>query len=90
VDWYWSLAEQLLRHQPGEVGPLGSSNGLRLGLENRIVGLYVELLAYQMMSICSYYRNRAVDLLRTALHLDDWDGSLVTIKDLEVTFKQDS
>jgi N-terminal domain of NWD NACHT-NTPase/NACHT domain len=87
MDWYWNLSSLLL--QENAVGG-GSSETLRYELEKRIVALYKALLLYQMKSVCSYYRNRGVDFLRSVVQLDDWDGSLTNVHEAEDAVRQDS
>jgi hypothetical protein len=48
-------------------------------LEKRVFELYKALLLYQMKSICSYYRNLALVVLRGLANWDDWDGNLQSV-----------
>jgi hypothetical protein len=86
MDWYWNLSDLLLDKHRIEK----AAAGLRDELEKHVLDLYKMLLAYQMRSICSYYRNRGVVFLRDMIKLDDWDGRLKSIKDAEETVLTDS
>jgi hypothetical protein len=86
MDWYWNLSDLLLEKHRIEK----AAAGLRDELEKHVLDLYKMLLAYQMRSICSYYRNRGVVFLRDMIKLDDWDGRLKSIKDAEETVRTDS
>ncbi|KAI0430738.1 NACHT domain-containing protein [Xylaria sp. FL1042] len=68
----------------------GESAGLRDELEKHVIDLYKPLLSYQMKSVYSYYRSRRVVFWRDVINLDDWDGSLKTIKSAEDTIRQDA
>jgi hypothetical protein len=86
MDWYWNLSDLLLDKNRIEK----SSAGLRDELEKHVVDLYQRLIAYQMGSVHSYYRNRGVVFFRDMIKLDDWDGQLKGIKDAEGNFRDDS
>ncbi|RYP43265.1 hypothetical protein DL768_010007 [Monosporascus sp. mg162] len=66
------------------------SAGLRGELEKHVIDLYKTLLLYQMKSVYSYYRSRNVVFWRDVIKLDDWDGSLTTIKSAENIIRQDA
>ena len=87
MDWYWHLSTLLLKEDTVNDGP---SAGLRGELEKRVVDLYKELLLYQVKSVCSYYRNRSLAVLRDVIKLDDWDGSLQGIQGAEKALERDS
>ncbi|RYP65653.1 hypothetical protein DL771_008205 [Monosporascus sp. 5C6A] len=87
MEWYWNLSGPLLRQYT-----VGDNNlsGVRHELEARIIDLYRALLLYQIKSVCSYYRNRGLVLLRDIAKLDDWDGKVDTIRHAEDVFDRDS
>jgi len=87
MGWYWSLSGNLLKDLPDHADKL---SGVRHELENQIVDLYRELLSYQIKSVCSYYRNRGLVLLRDVIKLDDWDADLGAIRDAEKRFQHDA
>ena len=85
MDWYWSLSGLLLDNDRAPEG----SVGLRKLLEQRIVALYVALLAYQIQSIIYYDRRRGGVFVRDMFKLDDWEGELKTIKEMENAIERD-
>ena len=89
MDWYWNLSKLLFKENITEVNGQ-SLSGLQCQLRVRIIDLYKTLLSYQMKSVCSFYRNRGVAILRDIVKLDDWQGSLRPIKDAEDAFRKDS
>ncbi|KAH8665172.1 WD40-repeat-containing domain protein [Tricladium varicosporioides] len=86
MTWYWNLSCHLL----SEDGLNDSYTGLRSELKGRVVDLYKVLLSYQMKSVCSYYQNRGLVILREVIGLDDWDGSLKDVQAAETAVLQDS
>ncbi|KAI1357166.1 NACHT domain-containing protein [Xylaria arbuscula] len=82
MEWYWQLSRLLLDD--------GKSAGLRDELEKHVIDLYKTLLSYQMKSVYLYYRSRHVVFWRDVIKLDDWDGSLKTIKSAEDAIRQDA
>ncbi|RAH71166.1 WD40 repeat-like protein [Aspergillus aculeatinus CBS 121060] len=85
MNWYWELSRRFL----GESGiDAALYEGLRWELKAQIVGLYKALLFYQIMSVCSYYRNRLLGFLCDMVQLDDWDGSLDSVKSKEATVRE--
>ncbi|RYP02629.1 hypothetical protein DL764_005711 [Monosporascus ibericus] len=86
MEWYWQLSRLLLDENRDN----GKSAGLRDELEKHVIDLYKTLLSYQMKSVYSYYRSRRVVFWRDVIKLDDWDGSLKTIKSAEDTIRQDA
>lgn len=86
MGWYWNLSDLLLDKHRMEK----AAAGLRDELEKHVLDLYKMLLAYQMRSICSYYRDRGVVFLRDMIKLDDWDGRLKSIKEAEEMVRVDS
>jgi len=89
MEWYWRLSELLFEENNAKVDG-ESFTALQFELKNRIVDLYKTLLSYQMKSVCSYYQNRGLVLLRDIIRLDDWNGSLNTVRDAETAVRNDS
>ena len=87
MDWYWSLSGNLLKDLPDYADML---SGVRYELENQVVDLYKVLLSYQVKSVCSYYRNRGLVLLRDVIKLDNWDADFGGIRDAEKRFRDDT
>lgn len=80
MNFYWDLSSHILKDR----GINGDTYaGLRLALKSQIVDLYKALLTYQMMSVCSYYRSPTLSFLRNMIQLDDWDGSLASVREAE-------
>ncbi|KAN0075094.1 hypothetical protein V8E54_007705 [Elaphomyces granulatus] len=86
MDWYWNLSTLLFKEDTDD----NCSAGLREQLGKRVVDLYKELLLYQVKTVCSYYRNRWLALLRDIIKLDDWDGGLQGVQRAEEAFELDS
>ncbi|KAN0075156.1 hypothetical protein V8E54_007767 [Elaphomyces granulatus] len=86
MDWYWNLSALFFKEDTDNNSPAG----LREQLGKRVVDLYKELLLYQVKTVCSYYRNRWLALLRDIIKLDDWDGGLQGVQRAEKAFEQDS
>lgn len=82
MDWYWELSNLLDK-------PHGTQTSLRGELEKHIISLYKAFLTYQMKSVCSYYRNRIAGFLRDVINLDDWEGTVKSIKDADQVIQQD-
>ncbi|RGP77700.1 nacht and wd domain [Fusarium longipes] len=76
MEWYWALVDLLL----DENSP---SPSVKDQVEKQIVLLYQKLLLYQMKSICRYFRNQIIVVLRDLVKLDDWAGELKGIQDAE-------
>ncbi|RYP47535.1 hypothetical protein DL768_006412 [Monosporascus sp. mg162] len=87
MDWYWELSGVLLKKNTVDDDDL---SGVRRELETQIVDLYKALLLYEIKSVCSYYRNRGLALLRDVGKLDDWDGDMDAIRNAEGVFRDDS
>ena len=87
MHWYWELSSLLLKENLVDGDP---SKGLRYELKQRIVDLYKTLLSYEMKSVCSYYQNQTIVILRDIIKLDDWNGNLSTVRDAENALRQDS
>ncbi|RYP64263.1 hypothetical protein DL770_009223 [Monosporascus sp. CRB-9-2] len=88
MDWYCALTEHLLNKNIISTG--NNLQAVLHQLEERVVELYKALLFYQMKSVCSYYRNQGLVFLRGMLNLDDWDGDLKLITDIEAVFQKDA
>ena len=87
MDWYWNLSSLLLKENTVDEG---ASAGLRAQLEQRVIDLCKALLTYQMNSVCSYFRKRFPQFLRSLVRWDDWDGDLRTVLDAEDAVQKDS
>ncbi|KAJ6186531.1 hypothetical protein N7519_007832 [Penicillium mononematosum] len=89
MDWYCSLTEHLLSQE--NIDLKGQSYQAVVNeLEGRVVALYKALLLYQMKSVCSYYKNQGLVVLRSTINLDDWDGEMQGIKSAEKAVQDDS
>ncbi|KAN0075174.1 vegetative incompatibility protein HET-E-1 [Elaphomyces granulatus] len=86
MDWYWNLSALFFKEDTDNNSPAG----LREQLRKQVVDLYKELLLYQVKTVCSYYRNRWVTLLRDIIKLDNWDGGLQDVQRAEEGFERDS
>ncbi|TFA99194.1 hypothetical protein CCMA1212_008940 [Trichoderma ghanense] len=87
MDWYWNLSSAVLEDDANNESGL---SGVRDELETRVVDLYAILLSYEIKSVCSYYRNRGLALIRDIASLDDWNGDMKAIRDAERAFHDDS
>lgn len=81
MDWYYALTEHLL--DKDKFINRNTFEYMRVVLENKVVVLYKAILLYQIMSICSYYRNQGLVFLRGLVDLDKWDGLLSSVKNSE-------
>ncbi|KAJ5278317.1 hypothetical protein N7524_004470 [Penicillium chrysogenum] len=82
MEWYCSLASHLLSQE--NIDLKGQSYQPVVNeLEGRVVALYKALLLYQMKSVCSYYKNHCLVILRSTINLDDWDGEIQGIESAE-------
>ncbi|CAG8180815.1 unnamed protein product [Penicillium nalgiovense] len=89
MAWYSSLTEHLLGQE--NIDLKGQSyQAIVNELEGRFLALYKELLLYQMKSVCSYYKNRGLVILRSTINLDDWDSEMQGIKNAEKAVQNDS
>ena len=79
MDWYCALTEHLLDQR----NIVDGFRAILYELEKRVFELYKALLLYQMKSICSYYRNLALVVLRGLANWDDWDGNLQSVTNAE-------
>jgi hypothetical protein len=86
MDWYCALTEHLL-DQHNIVDGFGA---ILYQLEERVFALYKALLLYQMKSVCSYYRNLVLVVLRGLANWDDWDGDIQSVTDAETAVQMDS
>jgi hypothetical protein len=88
MDWYCALTEHLLNKDNITAGK--DFQAVLRQLEKEIIELYKALLLYQMKSVCSYYRNQSLVFLRGMLNLDDWDGDLKSVTDVEAIVQNDT
>lgn len=65
------------------------TGGLRADLEKHIVSLYKELLLYQMRSVCSFSRNPVATTCRDMFEIDNWAGTVQSIKETEAVVQRD-
>ena len=56
-------------------------------IEKGIITLYKAVLAYQVKSVCSYYRNQGLEFLRDLFTLENWDDNLQSVKDAEAALR---
>ncbi|KAL6901233.1 hypothetical protein GGI43DRAFT_371466 [Trichoderma evansii] len=77
IKWYWEHATRLFDDEPAE----NRLDGFQRELQMAFVDFYKKLLRFQMNSICNYYRHRGFVFLRDLVKLDDWDGSLKSIRE---------
>ncbi|KAJ6439182.1 NACHT and WD40 domain protein [Purpureocillium lavendulum] len=89
MDWYCALAEYILKEDSIETKDVNQGAILNQ-LEQKTVALYKTLLLYQIRSVLCYYRHQGLDFLRSLVNLDDWDGSLKSVKAAEETLRKDS
>jgi WD40 repeat protein len=83
MKWYSSLSKLLLKDEAFEQEE--GSLELREQLAERIVELYKVLLKYVIKSICAYDRNPLLQVLRDAVSLDQWSGSLTDVDGAEAS-----
>ncbi|KAL7932924.1 hypothetical protein V8C35DRAFT_322755 [Trichoderma chlorosporum] len=76
IKWYWEQAALLFDGSLKDPSFIGAQNELRLAFIN----FYKKILQFQMRSICNYYKNRSYVFLRDLVELDDWDGSLKSLR----------
>ncbi|KAL7926646.1 WD40-repeat-containing domain protein [Trichoderma austrokoningii] len=86
MDWYWKLSSDVFKENANNNGIANVQHGLG----TRLIDLYKALLSYEMKSVCLYYRNRGLVLLRDIAKLDDWKGDIRAIQDLERAFNDGS
>lgn len=87
MDWYCALTELLLNNHNMSEGT--DFQAVFCHVKKRIIELYKALLSYQIKSVCSYYRNLGIQFLRDIVNLDNWEGDINLIKDIESTFRSD-
>lgn len=83
MNWYCELAGLLFSENAG-----GVTTGIQLELQTKLIDLYKKLLSFELKSICSYYRHRALIFLGDLIKLDDWEGSLKAVQDAEAFFNE--
>ncbi|KAL5087753.1 hypothetical protein Trisim1_007409 [Trichoderma cf. simile WF8] len=83
MNWYCELAGILFSEQPG-----GATTGIQQELQAKLIDLYKKLLSFELKSICSYYRHRALIFLGDLIKLDDWEGNLRAVQDAEAFFNE--
>lgn len=83
MNWYCELAGLLFSENPG-----GATAGIQQELQAKLLDLYKKLLSFELKSICSYYRHRALIFLGDLIKLDDWEGNLRAVRDAEAFFNE--
>ncbi|KAK4076686.1 uncharacterized protein Triagg1_4289 [Trichoderma aggressivum f. europaeum] len=83
MNWYCELAGLLFSDKSG-----GATAGIQQELQTKLIDLYKKLLSFELKSICSYYRHRALIFLGDLIKLDDWEGSLRAVQDAEAFFNE--
>ncbi|UKZ79946.1 hypothetical protein TrVFT333_007709 [Trichoderma virens FT-333] len=76
IKWYWEQAVLLFDDNSKDPSFTGVQSELRMAF----IDFYKKLLRFQMRSICNYYRHRGFIFLRDLVELDDWNGSLQSIR----------
>ncbi|PNP49220.1 hypothetical protein THARTR1_10022 [Trichoderma harzianum] len=82
MNWYCELAGLLFSEEAGVTARIQQE------LQAKLIDLYKKLLSFELKSICSYYRHRALIFLGDLIKLDDWEGSLKAVQDAEAFFNQ--
>ncbi|KAI2637532.1 hypothetical protein GGS21DRAFT_489313 [Xylaria nigripes] len=80
---YYALAEHLL--SPKNIVADRNFKDVLCQLETNIIELYRTLLLYEMKSVCSYFRNQSLILLRSIFSFDDWEKDFKLVADAETT-----
>lgn len=83
MNWYCELAGLLFSEKSG-----GATAGIQQELQAKLIDLYKKLLSFELKSICSYYRHRALIFLSDLIKLDDWEGNLRAVQDAEAFFNE--
>ncbi|OPB40895.1 hypothetical protein A0O28_0009760 [Trichoderma guizhouense] len=83
MNWYCELAGLLFSETAG-----AATAGIQQELQAKLIDLYKKLLSFELKSICSYYRHRALIFLGDLIKLDDWEGNLKAVQDAEAFFNQ--
>ncbi|KAF3056949.1 hypothetical protein CFAM422_012456 [Trichoderma lentiforme] len=83
MNWYCELAGLLFSEQSG-----GATAGIQQELQAKLIDLYKKLLSFELKSICSYYRHRALIFLGDLIKLDNWEGNLKAVQDAEAFFNE--
>lgn len=90
VNWYWNLAELLLKDNleaKEDIGKTALSN-LRLELQPYVLDLYQRFLSYLIESICYFHKNRTTAFLKSVVYIDYWGGKLTDIEASEAEFER--
>lgn len=77
LKWYWEHATRLFDDDQED----NRLKGFQRELRTAFVDFYKQLLQFQIKSICDYYRHRGFVFCRDLVKLDDWDGSLKSIRE---------
>ncbi|KAL6694810.1 hypothetical protein J3F84DRAFT_399789 [Trichoderma pleuroticola] len=72
MKWYWSLSSDLF-HGAGSLRNNNDAPDTQNVILSRLVGLYKEIILFQVKSICSFYRNRWLQLFRDFVIKDNWN-----------------
>ncbi|KAK1140895.1 hypothetical protein N8T08_009768 [Aspergillus melleus] len=83
IYWYSKIIDSLLSPDNNTA----TLEQIRELLDTKALELYQSLLFYQIKSVCFYYRNQFLVLLRTFVDLDNWDGDLSEITGSEKDFR---
>lgn len=83
MNWYCELAGLLFSNRDGT-----ASAGIQRELQIKLIDLYKKVLSFEIKSICSYYRHRALIFLGDLIKLGDWEGNLEAIRDAEAFFNE--
>ncbi|KAL6816126.1 hypothetical protein V8C40DRAFT_282094 [Trichoderma camerunense] len=88
MKWYWSLSSDLFH---GDESLRNNNDALDTQnvILSRLVVLYKEIILFQVKSICSFYRNRWLQLFRDFVIKANWNDSLKEIRTLELEFQND-
>ncbi|PWY92330.1 WD40 repeat-like protein [Aspergillus heteromorphus CBS 117.55] len=85
IHWYSKITDRLLSRESNTA----SLAQIRELLDTKVLDLYQSPLFYQVKSVCFYYRNQFFGFLRALVELDDWEGDLSAIADLEQKLRDD-
>lgn len=88
MKWYWSLSSDLF-YGDGSLGNNNDAPDTQNAILSQFVGLYKEIILFQIKSICSFYRNRGLQFFRDIVMIDNWKESLKEIRTLESEFQND-
>ncbi|KAL7935407.1 hypothetical protein V8C35DRAFT_272036 [Trichoderma chlorosporum] len=87
MEWYWSLSHDLFNGTGSTIHVNNNAPDTQSSLLSRLVDLYKEIMSFQIKSICSFYRNRGLQLFRDVVMFDNWKESLKGIRTLELEFQ---